>query len=138
MTTARSTYRLAVAVALGTALFLAFGIGALGIIGDGGRADRMYLAVFAVLGVGAVAARLRPAGMAVALTATAITQVLVAVVALVGGFPDAENVSVLDVVALTVMYAGLFGLSAWLVRRAAAQSAMTVTTPPSPAGAPRG
>ena len=129
MTTARSTYRLAVAVALGTALFLAFGIGALGIIGDGGRADRMYLAVFAVLVVGTIAARLRAGGMAIALAATAVTQVLVAVVALVTGFPDADNVSVLDVVALTVMYAGLFGLSAWLFRRSAAQSRTVVTTP---------
>ena len=129
MKTARSTYRLAVAVAVGTALFLALGIGALGIIGDGGRADRMYLAVFAVLAVGTVAARLRPHGMALALLATAATQVIVAVVALAGGFPDSQNVSVLDVVALTVMYAGLFGLSAWLFRRSAEQSAMTVSTP---------
>ena len=129
MTTARSTYRLAVAVALGTALFLALGIGALGIIGDGGRADRMYLAVFAVLVVGTIAARLRAGGMAIALAATAATQVLVAVVALVAGFPDADNVSVLDVVALTVMYAGLFGLSAWLFRRSASQSRMVVTAP---------
>ena len=129
MKTARSTYRLAVAVALGTALFLAFGIAALGIIGDGGRADRMYLAVFAVLAVGTVAARLRPRGMALALLATAATQVIVAVVALAGGFPDSQNVSVLDVVALTVMYAGLFGLSAWLSRRAAQRSAVTADSP---------
>lgn len=129
MKTARSSYRLAVAVAVATALFLAFGIGALGVIGDGGRADRMYLAVFVVLVVGSVAARLRPRGMAVALTATAVTQVLVAVVALATGLPDAENASVLDIVALTVMYAGLFGLSAWLFRRADERSAVAADSP---------
>ena len=129
MKTARTSYRLAVAVAVATALFLALGIGALGIIGDGGRADRMYLAVFVVLVVGSVAARLRPHGMALALLATAATQVLVAVVALATGLPDSENASVLDIVALTVMYAGLFGLSAWLSRRAAQRSAVTADSP---------
>lgn len=127
MKTARKSYRLALAVAVLTALFLAFGIAALGIIGDGGRADRMYLAVFVVLAVGTIAARLRPRGMALALLATAVAQVLVAVVALLSGLPDAEGASVLDIVALTVMYAGLFGLSAWLFRRAAEQSAVTET-----------
>jgi hypothetical protein len=129
MTTARTSYRLAVAVAGGTALFLAVGIGALGIIGDGGRADRMYLAVFVVLVVGTVAARLRPRGMARALLATAATQVLVAVVALATGLPDSHNASVLDIVALTVMYAGLFAFSAWLFWRAAERSAVTAGSP---------
>ena len=62
----------------------------------------------------------RVAVACLALAAAAATQVLVAVVALVSGLPRTEDVSVLDVVALTVMYAGLFGLSAWLFRRAAA------------------
>jgi hypothetical protein len=50
--TARQSYRLALAVALLTALLLAFGIAALGIIGDGGREDHVHLAVFVVLVVG--------------------------------------------------------------------------------------
>ena len=125
MQSAQRSYALALAVAVGTALFLALGIGALGIIGEGGEADRLYLAVFVVLAVGSLAARLRPQGMALALLATAVTQVLVAVVALVTVAPDTEGVSVLDVVGLTVMYAGLFGLSAWLFRRAAQPSPVT-------------
>lgn len=128
MKKATTSYRLAAGIALVTALFLAFGIGALGIIGDGGRADRMYLAVFAVLAVGTVLARLRPRGMALALAATAVTQVLVAVVALVSGLPDSEGASVSDILMLTVMYAGLFGLSAWLFWRASEQSAVTATS----------
>jgi hypothetical protein len=109
MKNAKTSYRLAVAVALGTVLFLAFGIGA-------------------VLVVGTIVARLRPRGMAVALAATAATQVLVAVVALASGLQDSEGASVADILMLTVMYAGLFGLSGWLFWRSAEQSAVTATS----------
>ena len=44
-------------------LFLVLAIGALGIIGDGGRDDRMYLAVLAVLVLGTLVARLRARSM---------------------------------------------------------------------------
>ena len=135
MRTARQSYRLAVAVAVVTALFLAFGIAALGIIGDGGREDRAYLAVFAVLALGTLVARLRPRGMAIALSATAVTQVVVAVVAL-AGLPDSQDVSVLDVLALTAMYAGLFALSAWLFRRAAEHTAVAPNGQVEHPGAP--
>ena len=70
-----TSYRLAVGVALATVLLLLFGIGALGVIGDGGPADRVYLAVLAVLVVGSLLARFRPRGMALTLLATALTQV---------------------------------------------------------------
>jgi len=111
-------YVLALGVAVATVLFLVLAIGALGIIGDGGRPDRIYATVLAVLVLGSVIARLRPAGMALALLATALTQILVTVVALLAGLPD--DASVIDVVGITAMYAALFGLSAWLFRRAAA------------------
>ena len=117
MNTPSTVYRLALALALGTALFLALGIGALGVIGAGGRADRWYLAVFAVIVLGSIASRLRPAGMARTMVAAAVTQVLVPVVVLVSGRPEAQAVSLVDVVGLTGMYAGLFLLSAWLFRR---------------------
>ena len=78
-------YLLGVGAAVGTVLFLILAIGALGIIGDGGRDDRMYLAVPAVLVLGTIVARLRAPGMSLALLATAATQVLVTVVALVAG-----------------------------------------------------
>jgi hypothetical protein len=121
--TASTSFRLAIAVAVGTALMLVLGIGALGVIGDGGRADRGYLAVLVVLAVGTALARLRPRGMALALLATALTQVIVPVVVLATDVPGTEDVSVLDVVGLTVMFAGLFGVSALLFHRAAGQQA---------------
>ena len=110
-------YRWALALAVATVLFLVLGIGALGIIGDGGRADQLYLVVPVVLLVGAAVARLRARGMALALTATALAQLGVTVVALVAGLP--EDASLIDVLGINAMYAGLFGLSAWLFRRAA-------------------
>jgi len=119
MKTPRSHYRLALGVALATVLFLIWAIGALGIIGAGGRPDRMYLGVLAVLVIGTVAARLRPRGMALALTATALATGLVAAIALVAGYQHTEGASVIEILGLNAMYAALFGLSAWLFRRAA-------------------
>ena len=111
-----STYHLlGTGAAVGTVLFLILAIGALGIIGEGGRDDRMYLAVPAVLVLGTIVARLRATGMFLALLATAATQVLATVVALVAGVP--EEASIADVLGINAMYAALFCLSAWLFRR---------------------
>lgn len=114
-------HRLGTAVAVATVVFLVLGIGALGIIGDGGENDRMYLGVLAVFFIGTVLARLRPQGMALALAATAVAQVLVGVVALARGLHDEPGASVGEILMLTTMYAGLFALSAWLFWRAAEQ-----------------
>ena len=119
MTSPQTYYRLAVGVALATVLFLILAIGALGIIGSGGRPDRIYAAVLGVLVLGTVTARLRPAGMAVALAATALAQAVVSATALLAGLHQAEGASVVDIVGLTAMYAALFGLAAWLFWRAA-------------------
>ena len=131
MTTAKTAgtyYRLAIGMALATVLFLIYGIGALGIIGAGGRPDRMYAAVLAVGAIGAVIARLRPRGMALTLLAMALAQGLVAVIALVAGLQHTEGASVLEILGLNGMYAALFSLSAWLFRRAAEQqSAVAVS-----------
>jgi hypothetical protein len=112
-----TSYVLAICAAVGTTLFLVLAIGALGIIGDGGSDDRIYAAVPVVLIIGTAIARLRPGGMALALLATATTQVLVTAVALFAGVP--EDASVLDILGINAMYAALFCLSAWLFRRAA-------------------
>lgn len=119
MRTATTNYRLGVALAVATLLFLIWGIGALGIIGEGGRPDRMYVVVVAVLVIGAVVVRGRPRGMAVVLLATALSQVLVAVIALLLGFHDTEGASVVEILGLNAMYAALFGGSAWLFWSAA-------------------
>lgn len=121
MTSPQTYYRLAVAVTLATVLFLVLAIGALGIIGAGGRPDRIYAAVLGVLVLGTVLARLRPGGMAVALAATALAQAVVSTTALLAGLHHHAGASVVDIVGLTGMYAGLFCLAAWLFRRATDQ-----------------
>ena len=116
-----ANYRLGLALATGTALFLVLGIGALGIIGEGGSNDRMYLAVLAVFLIGTIAARFQPRGMALALAATAVTQVVVGLVAIGRGLHTSPGASVLEIVGLTFMYAVMFAASAWLFQRAAGQ-----------------
>lgn len=116
--TTATYYRLAVGVALGTALFLVWSIGALGIIGAGGRPDRMYVAVLGVAAVGTVLARLRPRGMALALLATAATPLVIAVVALAAGLHRTEGAGVLEILGLNAMFATMFAVSAWLFWRA--------------------
>ena len=123
MKSAGTYYRLGVATAVGTALFLVLGIGALGIIGAGGRPDRIYLVALVVGLVGAVVVRLRARGMAWTLAATAVTMVSASVVAVVAGWHEREGASLLDMVGLTLMYACLFVASAWFFRRAADRSA---------------
>ena len=117
--TTSTYYRLGLGLALASMLFLVWAIGALGIIGDGSRHDRVYLGVIAVFVVGAVLARLRARGMALVLVATALAQAVVGGIALVAGYHDVPGASVLEIVGLTGMYVVLFGTSAWLFRQAA-------------------
>jgi hypothetical protein len=119
MTTPRTFYLLGLALAALTALFLFWAIGALGIIGEGGEPDRMYLAVFATLLAGSLLARLRPRGMAYALLATAASVGAVAGVALARGLQDTPGASAVEILGLTGMYMALFGASAWCFWRAA-------------------
>ena len=116
MTASRRSYVQAVGLALATVLFLLFGIGALGIVGDGDR-DMLYLAAPVVALVGAVIARLRAHGMAAALGAAAVTTLVVGVVAIVLVVSADEAASILDIAGLSSMYAALFGASAWLFWR---------------------
>ena len=121
---ATTYYRLAVGLALATVLFLVLVVGAVGIIGAGGRPDRIYAGVLAVCAIGTVLARLRPRGMALALTATALAQVVATGIALVAGLHQDAGASVIDLVGITAMYAALFGASGWLFWRAAEERSM--------------
>ena len=75
-------YRAAVGIACATGFVLVFINAAAGIIGDG-PVNVMYLGVLAVGFIGAFIARFQPRGMALALFATAVAQMLVPVIALV-------------------------------------------------------
>ena len=117
--TSVNAYRSAFALGVGTAAFLVAAIGALGILGvEGDRADLLYFVVLALGVGGAIGARFEAAGMARAMLATAAGTILVGVLALLSGKHEAEYSSVLEIVGLTAMFAGLFALSAWLFRSA--------------------
>jgi hypothetical protein len=116
------TYRLAVGVAVATALLLVWLVGAVGVIGeDGDRADLMYGGVLVIGIIGAVVARFRPGGMALTLLAMALAQALVAVIALIAGKHHAPITSVFELLGLNGFFIVLFTGSAWLFRRAAAE-----------------
>src|SRR5918998_1257119 len=105
-------YRYAVGVALAAASILAWLSLGVGIIGrDGDPANLMYFGVLAVGFAGALVARFRPRGMARAMVATALAQVLAFVVALVAGWGFTGP--------MTVFFTALWLLSAWLFRKAA-------------------
>lgn len=116
----RTRYRMALALAIGTALFLLWAMGAVGILGvEGDTADRLYLAVLAVALVGSALARLRAAGMARTMIVTAAAVCLVGVAALAMGKHQAAYSSVPEILGLTGMFAALFAGSGWLFRSAA-------------------
>lgn len=114
-------YRAAVILALAAAFFLIWVTGAVGIIGsEDNDANLMYFGVVAVAIIGAISARFRPQGLALAMLATALVQVSVFFVALIGGSGEDGPISV---VGLTGFFAALWLASAWLFRRAARQLA---------------
>jgi hypothetical protein len=105
-------YRAGAGLALATAVFLVWANAAVGIIGrEDNPANRMYAGVLAVGAVGAVLARLRPGGMALALVATAVAQVAADLIALASGLGSAGPV--------TAVFAALWLGSAGLFRKAA-------------------
>lgn len=118
MKTDGNAYRYAVALAIAAALILVWLSLGVGIIGaDGDPANLMYAAVIAVAIIGAIAARLRPRGMALTLLAMALVQAAIGAIALILGlgYPASPP---LELVGLNGMFIVLFVGSALLFRRA--------------------
>lgn len=84
--TFNAAYRFAVGIAVAAAFLLIWVNLAVGIIGsEDNPANLMYAAVLAIAAVGAVIGRFQPAGMARALSAAALAQALVGIIALAAG-----------------------------------------------------
>ena len=114
-------YRLAVGVALATALLLVWTNLAVGLIGSEDEvANLMYAGVLAVGTTGALVARFQPRGMARALLATALAQALVAAVALIAGMHRYPGSSVAEILYVNGFFAALWAGSALLFQRASA------------------
>jgi hypothetical protein len=112
-------YRAAVGIALAAALLLVWVNGAVGIIGsEDNNANSMYIGVLGVGIVGAIIARFRSHGMARALFAMALAQVLVAMIALIFGLGTGSPPGVLGILILNGFFVALFVGSAWLFRNA--------------------
>lgn len=123
MNTQSNTFKSAVAVALVASFLLAWLSLGVGIIGkDGDPANRMYLGVLAIEITGALIARFRSRGMAVALSVTAIAQAAVGAFALVAGLGRPWS-GPLELVLLNGFFVTLFLGSAWLFLRAAPRQA---------------
>ena len=124
--THNTAYRTAVGVALGAAFILFWMIGAIGIMGVGDEHpnDLMYIVVPLVGTFGAVIARFQPYGMARAMLATALAQMLVPVIVLVAGL-NLVPISISELISFTLVvngpFAALYVGSAWLFRKAAGE-----------------
>jgi hypothetical protein len=117
--TGRTAYRSALGVALAAGVILVWLSLGVGIIGkDGDPANVMYFGVLAVGLIGAMIARLRPQGMARALSAMALAQALVAAIALIAGLGLPWS-GPAEILALNAFFVASFAASAWLFRRAA-------------------
>lgn len=129
-TSARTAYRLALADTVATPLFMLWLMGAVGVIGvEGDPADLMYLGVLAIAVLGSIAARLRPRGMARAMSAAALALVLVAAIAIVAGKHEDPVTSIPELLGLNAFFAALFAGSARLFRHAASRPAETESQP---------
>ena len=120
--------RAALAVAVGTGFLLVWVNLAVGFLGDEHNdANLLFLAVFAVAGIGAARARLQPGAMVRVMIATAATQALVAGGAFAAGLATPGKEGVYEVLmgsglfcTLWLISAGLFALAA---RRRPAEAA---------------
>ena len=117
--TGDGVYRAAVGVALAGAFVLIWANGAVGIIGsEDNPANLMYGGVLAVGVAGVLVARFEPSGMARALTATAVAQGLVVVIALVYDL-GAPWSGAGEIVLINGFFIALWLIAAELFRKAA-------------------
>ena len=125
----RRPYRAGVVVAVVAALILVYGVLALGLVGrEGDPFDRIYAGVLAIGVIGAVLARFRAEGMALAMFATASAQAVVTVIALAAGKHESPVTSIPELVGLNGMFIVMFAVSGVLFRSAARNRPPTSAT----------
>ncbi len=118
--TRNRAYRGAAVIAVLGAFFLVWVNGAVGIIGnEENEANLLFFGVLAIAFAGSVIARFRAKGMALALYATAIAQVLVAAFAIAMDLGAAGPIWPRDILVMTAVFSVFWLLSGWLFGRAA-------------------
>ena len=124
-------YRGAALVAVLGAFFLVWVNGAVGIIGnEENDANLLFFGVLAVAVLGSLIARFRAKGMALALYATAVAQVLVAAFAITMNLGAAGPIWPRDILVMTVIFSVFWLLSGWLFGRAARHERRLFTDSP--------
>lgn len=115
-----TVYRIAAGLALGSTFLMIWANLAVGLIGSGPNAGNlMYMAVVFVAIIGALRARFKPAGMELAMYATAVALVVLAGIAVSTGMQHYPGSSVTEIAGVSGFFAGLFLVAGSLFRYAA-------------------
>lgn len=122
--TGNITYRAGAGVAIAALFLLTWSNAAVGIT-DSEADFYIFFGVPAVAIGGAVIARFRPRGMAIAMAAAALVQSLIAAIALAAGIIPAFN-SAFEILGITGFFVALFVGSALLFRRAARATSVEI------------
>ncbi|WP_217988428.1 hypothetical protein [Aliifodinibius salipaludis] len=110
-------YRIAIGFALFTGLFLIWVNLAVGIIGsEDNPVNLLYFGVFFLGIIGALIARFQSQGMELTMFAMALTQALVTVIVLIGGFYQSPPSTVFHIISVNGFFITLYILSALLFR----------------------
>ena len=130
-TTANISYRAGAGVAV-TACFLLLAVNlSVGFLGsEANGANLMFVGVIAVAIGGSIVARFRGPGMARAMLATAIAQIVVGAIGLAARLGSAGYHGVYEAVLGTSLFGGLWVASAWLFDKAAKQTSAAWITQP--------
>lgn len=117
--TGEIVYRIAIGFALFTGLFLIWVNLAVGIIGsEDNPVNLLYFGVFFVGIIGALISRFQSQGMELTMFAMALTQALVTVIALIGGFYQSPPSTTFHIIGVNGFFITLFVISALLFRYA--------------------
>lgn len=120
-----ATYKAAIGLALGSALFLIWSEGAVGIIGSpGGITGLMEMGILVIGFLGAILARLRPQGMARTLFTMALAQALIGTIAIFAGLGRPASPP-LEIIGVSGMFITLFVGSGLLFRQSSQQEVST-------------
>ena len=118
--TSTMAYRIGLALAVASTLFLLWGVAAMGIVGsEGDPFDRLYVVVVGIGIGGSLLARFRAPGMAVALAGMALAVAAITLLALLVGKQQSPVSSVVEILMVNGLFVALFAAAAWLFRVAA-------------------
>lgn len=110
-------YRVAMALAIGSAFLLIWANLAVGLIGSGPNvANLLYMGVLAVGLVGTYLSHFTPSGMEKTMYATAFSLAVLAVIAVLAGVHERTDSSVTEIFGVNAFFAFLFCLSGLLFR----------------------